>query len=40
VSELLERLGCDRIEGPLDGRWEGLRGLDAEGIGVMLTQPE
>jgi NADH-quinone oxidoreductase subunit G len=38
VSELLERLGGDKIESPLDGRWAGLQGLDAEGTGVLLNK--
>lgn len=40
VAELLERLGDERIEEPLSGRWEGLRGLDAEGAGQLLAGPE
>ncbi len=35
VAELLERLGEERIEEPLSGRWEKMRTLDAEGSGVM-----
>ena len=38
VSELLERLGGDRVECPLDGRWEGLKSLDAEGPGELLNR--
>jgi hypothetical protein len=38
VSELLERLGGDRVEGPLVGRWEGLNSLDAEGPGELINR--
>jgi NADH-quinone oxidoreductase subunit G len=38
VSELLERMGEDRIEQPLDRCWEGLRSLDAEGSGELLNR--
>jgi NADH-quinone oxidoreductase subunit G len=37
VAGLLERLGEERIEEPLSGRWERLRTLDAEGSGVLLV---
>jgi NADH-quinone oxidoreductase subunit G len=40
VSELLERLGGDRVEGPLVGRWEGLKSLNAEGPGELLNRPK
>ncbi len=37
VAGLLERLGEERIQEPLTGRWAGLQGLDAEGGGVLLS---
>jgi NADH-quinone oxidoreductase subunit G len=40
IAELLERSGGDRVEYPLDGRWEGLQGLDAEGAGELLNRLE
>ena len=33
IADLVQRLGGERIEAPLDGRWEKLRGLDPEGEG-------
>jgi NADH-quinone oxidoreductase subunit G len=38
MSELLVRLGGDRVKSPLNGRWEGLLDLDAEGTGVILNR--
>ncbi|MSN27299.1 MAG: NADH-quinone oxidoreductase subunit NuoG [Geobacter sp.] len=38
LSELLERLGDERFEEPLSGRWEVLSGLQAEGGGELLTR--
>jgi NADH-quinone oxidoreductase subunit G len=40
VSELLERIGGGQVASPLDGRWEGLKGLDAEGAGELLNRPK
>jgi NADH-quinone oxidoreductase subunit G len=40
LVELLERLGDERVEEPLIGRWERLRGLDAEGAGELLNNLE
>jgi NADH-quinone oxidoreductase subunit G len=37
ASALLERMGDVRVEDPLEGRWEALRGLDAEGTGELLN---
>jgi NADH-quinone oxidoreductase subunit G len=34
VASLVERLGGERIDEPLDGRWNKLRGLDPEGEGA------
>ncbi len=34
IAEIIGRLGGDRIEEPLTGTWEGLRGLDPEGEGM------
>jgi NADH-quinone oxidoreductase subunit G len=34
VAGLVERLGGERIDEPLDGRWNKLRGLDPEGEGA------
>jgi NADH-quinone oxidoreductase subunit G len=39
LKQLLERMGDEQIEEPLSGRWEGLRSLDAEGSGELLTRP-
>lgn len=38
VAELMARLGGERVGIPLDGSWEGLRGLDAEGAGELLNR--
>ncbi len=38
VTELLERLGEERIKEPLSGRWTGIRSLDAEGVGELAVQ--
>jgi NADH-quinone oxidoreductase subunit G len=40
IAELQERSGGDRVECPLDGRWEALKGMDAEGAGELLNRPE
>jgi NADH-quinone oxidoreductase subunit G len=40
VSELLARLGDDGGEEPLEGRWEVLKDLDAEGPGMLLSGSE
>ena len=40
IAELVERLGGERITEPLDGHWENLRGLDAEGSGILLNRAE
>jgi NADH-quinone oxidoreductase subunit G len=40
MSELLVRLGGDRVIIPLNGRWEDLQVLDAEGTGKMLNRPK
>ncbi len=34
IADIIERLGGDRVEEPLTGRWEKLRDLDPEGEGV------
>ncbi|MBT0651616.1 NADH-quinone oxidoreductase subunit NuoG [Geomobilimonas luticola] len=34
IAALIERLGGEKVEEPLSGRWEGLRNLDPEGEGV------
>lgn len=36
IANLLERLGAERVEEPLAGRWEALRALDPEGEGVRI----
>lgn len=36
VARLIESLGGEQINEPLSGRWERLRGLDAESEGVMI----
>ena len=38
VAELMERLGGERVESPLDRQWPELQGLDAEGPGVVLKR--
>ncbi|MCM2359188.1 MAG: NADH-quinone oxidoreductase subunit NuoG [Geobacteraceae bacterium] len=35
IAEIVERLGGERIEEPLDGRWEKLRNLDGEGVRIL-----
>jgi NADH-quinone oxidoreductase subunit G len=37
MAEIIGRLGGERVTEPLFGRWERLRGLDAEGEGVILN---
>jgi hypothetical protein len=37
MAEIIERLGGDGSGEPLSGRWEMLRGLDAEGTGVLVS---
>jgi len=37
AAEIMERLEGERIEEPLSGNWERLRGLDAEGGGIILS---
>ena len=37
IADIIERLGGDRIEEPFTGRWEKLRDLDAEGVGVRIV---
>jgi NADH-quinone oxidoreductase subunit G len=37
IAEMIERLGGERIEQPLDGRWETLRSLDPEGEGIRIV---
>jgi len=39
VAEIIERLDGESCEEPLSGRWEKLRGLDAEGAGVLVSKP-
>jgi NADH-quinone oxidoreductase subunit G len=36
IAALLERLGCEKTSRPLDGRWEKLQDLDAEGEGSLM----
>lgn len=36
IATLIERLGGEKIEEPLTGRWDKLRGLDPEGEGVLI----
>ena len=36
IAEVIERLGGEKVEEPLGGRWEILRGLDPEGEGVRI----
>jgi NADH-quinone oxidoreductase subunit G len=36
IGEIIERLGGEKVEEPLGGRWEVLRGLDPEGEGVRI----
>jgi len=36
IADLLERLGGERVDEPLAGRWESLRELDPEGEGVRI----
>jgi NADH-quinone oxidoreductase subunit G len=36
IAALIERLGGEKIEEPLTGRWEKLRDLDPEGEGVLI----
>ncbi|GFE57170.1 2Fe-2S iron-sulfur cluster-binding protein [Geobacter sp. AOG1] len=36
IAELIERLGGEKIEEPLSGRWEKLRDLDPEGEGMLI----
>lgn len=38
AAELMERLGGERVESPLDRQWPELQGLDAEGPGVVLKR--
>ena len=36
IAALIERLGGEKVEEPLSGRWEVLRNLDPEGEGVLI----
>jgi len=38
VAGIIERLGGDRIVEPFYGEWEKLRGLDAEGSGILICR--
>jgi len=40
MADLMIRLGGEGVADPLDGRWEGLKGLDAEGSGMLLSRPK
>jgi len=40
VAELMIRLGGEGVADPLDGSWEGLKGLNAEGSGMLLSRSE
>jgi NADH-quinone oxidoreductase subunit G len=37
IAELIERLGGEKIEEPLSGKWEKLRDLDPEGEGIHIN---
>jgi NADH-quinone oxidoreductase subunit G len=36
IAGLIERLGGEKVEEPLSGRWEKLRELDPEGEGMKI----
>jgi NADH-quinone oxidoreductase subunit G len=38
LTEIIERLDGERISEPFTGQWERLRGLDAEGGGMLICQ--